>query len=195
MEGGDFTVTLGVTEPDETEVFGGKVGFWFEALPWFGAEMDAGHMSPDLVLSDGSTRVDVDVYTVGFNALVRFPGILGSVGFPRGRFQPYVGFGPALFVATTEESQAPVTPGLTLKVEDTSVAGGVQAEAGLKIFLLKFGLGEIAVFGAYRFAYFNLNAPTPLETTVGGIAIGDQVGSYDQDFLVNSFAAGASLHW
>ncbi len=101
----------------------------------------------------------------------------------------------ALFVAITEESQASVTPGLTLKVEDTSVAGGVQAEAGAKLFLLKFGLGEIAIFGAYRFSYFNLNAPTPLQTSVGGIAVGDQVGSYDQDFLVNSFVAGVSLHW
>ncbi len=33
VEGGDFTVTLGATQPDETAVFGGKVGFWFEALP------------------------------------------------------------------------------------------------------------------------------------------------------------------
>ena len=194
VEGGDFTVTLGDTSPGKTPAFGGRAGYWFEALPWLGVELDVGYMTPDLELSNGRTRVDVDVVSLGFSVLARYLGLLPTTDFPRGTLQPYAGVGPALFAVRTEESQASATSGGTFKVTNTTVQGGVQAEAGAKWFFMKLGMGSLALFGEYRFSWFKLTAPTPLATTVGTTTL-DQVGTYTQQYLINAFIGGIAWHF
>ncbi len=135
-------------------VFGGKVGHWLKPLPWLGLEIEAYHHDPDapaqtVSFTVGGTpagtdqigKVELGVTIIGLNLLVRLPGEM---------VQPYAGVGPALFVTrirdTGQGGASIITP---TGQKDTDVGIGVQALAGLKVFVTK----QLAVFTEYKFSH------------------------------------------
>lgn len=142
---------------DNAVVFGGKLGYWFEPPLFpppfhFGLEVDALHFdahftadltptieasaASDLGLATTETG-DLDVTVVGLNLLYRIPGILRTPRIPQGRLQPYVGVGPSIAIVT----------------EDTDLKVGVQALAGVRLFLFR----ALALFAEYKFLHNELN--------------------------------------
>jgi opacity protein-like surface antigen len=83
---------------------------------------------------------------IGFDLLrLRLP-LVSSEEFPKGRLQPYISAGPALFVTWAESDPTLQPP--NQKQTDTSL--GVKAGGGLAFLITK----SVAVFGEYRFTHF-----------------------------------------
>jgi opacity protein-like surface antigen len=175
---------------DESVLFGGRVGYWFESLSLLGIGLDAFHFRPDVsrqtrtaeVCFGGAcvpqslaiAKVELDVTVIGFDVLLRYP-LLKSPQFPRGRLQPYLTAGPAIFIAHGKDS----TNFVPANQSDTEVEIGVKAGAGLAWQFHR----HIAIFGEYRFTHFspefeirNLGGRTTLKTDlnthnlIGGVS-------------------------
>lgn len=159
LTGSDLSISD--TEFDLGPMFGGRLGYWLEALnaPFLGieAEIYGGFPQIDgqILTVAGSTQVliqeaDVDVLTVGLNALVRYPV---------GPIQPYGGVGVGILnvgiddiITTTPISI--VTPGVSLirsggstflsTGDDTAVA--LQLMGGVRGFITD----NVALFGEYK---------------------------------------------
>lgn len=80
-------------------MYGGKVGHYFNAVPWVGVEAEAFSTTPNIkqqewVVGGTSTGIQpglsMRVSTVALNVMARYPGK---------RIQPYVGVGPGLYFA------------------------------------------------------------------------------------------------
>jgi len=149
-------VTLKDVDLDNSAVFGGKVGYFFESWPHFGLELDAYHFNPDVgpqtVQASGTilglpvvgatifSELDIDVTGIALNAILR--GMTAkSNDFPEGRFHGYIGVGPGIFISNLE------APGTTL--DDTSTVVGGQVLAGMKFFLID----HLSLFGEYKFVF------------------------------------------
>jgi opacity protein-like surface antigen len=169
----DLTARFGSTfqnledvEYDDSVIFGGRVGYWFER-PIFdrlhvGLGVDAFRFEPDVDFQtvDGTQAIgglatsgtftvlpiDISVVAVSLDLMLRWP-VFVSPEFPRGRLQPYLAVGPAVFFTEAEDSGnfAPANQSET----DTTV--GFKFGAGVAWHLLR----NLAVFGEYRFTYFS----------------------------------------
>ena len=152
----------------DSAVFGGKFSYWFDFFPFVGAELDISTFSPDITVPSqplGQTRFTIgpvdqngrpagtafkfnlSVLDIGMNVLGRYP-LLQGPEFPRGRLQPYLGVGPALFVTSIEDTRPTSDPN---SLGSKSLAfGGFHVLAGVKFFLLK----QLALFAEYKFTHF-----------------------------------------
>ena len=113
------------TQVRDSAVFGGKFSYWFDFFPFVGAELDISTFSPDITVPSqplGQTgftigpvdqngrpagtafKFNLSVVDIGMNVLGRYP-LLQGPEFPRGRLQPYLGVGPALFVTSIEDTR------------------------------------------------------------------------------------------
>jgi opacity protein-like surface antigen len=139
-------------------VVGGKLGYWLDPFPYVGLELEAFHLDPSTrpqtvsFTIDGEPAgrgkiggMDASVTAVGLNILARWPG---------NRIQPYVGGGPAVFITRLEDSgrdgPSAVTPS---GQEDTDTSVGVQALAGVKLFVTR----HIAFFAEYKFTHHKVD--------------------------------------
>ena len=143
---------------DSSSLIGGRAGYWFETVPWFGIGLDAFRFYPDIptqtvpgtiqgVIQPVSLKaIEYSVTAIAFDMVrLRLP-LLESQEFPKGRLQPYMTVGPALFFTRAKNT---VNGELdTQTATDTSL--GVKAGAGASLQLSK----RIAVFGEYRFTHF-----------------------------------------
>ena len=77
----------------------------------------------------------------------RYP-LLQGPDFPRGRLQPYIGAGPALFVTSIEDTRPKSDPN-SLGSKSLTF-GGFHLLAGVKFFLLK----QLSLFAEYKFTHF-----------------------------------------
>jgi opacity protein-like surface antigen len=134
--------------------FGGKLGHYFDSLPWLGLETEAFTTNPHIkqqtvfvkepgvgagpVATSGSY---FNVTTWAFNVLARYPGET---------FQPYVGLGMGVFFGNLKDAQTGDTQSDTVP--------GLNALAGLRCLLTD----EVVLFGEYKFNYARFNFP---ETT------------------------------
>ena len=148
------------TDIDDSAMFGGKIGYWFDFFPFIGAELDIYGFKPDIRVHSkklpGSslvgdlvveeTKFDVLVVSIGLNIMGRYPFLKGP-NFPRGRIQPYIGIGPALFITSIDDQTENEDDNLG---ETTLTFGGLQALLGGKFFILK----KLAVFAEYKYTYF-----------------------------------------
>jgi hypothetical protein len=143
---------------DNSLSFGGRAGYWFETVPWFGVGLDAFHFNSDIPRQTvpatilGATApttlraIDFSITGIAFDVIrLRWP-FLPNPEFPKGQLQPYVTVGPALFLTRAKNTTNSELS--TQTATDTSL--GVKAGAGLSWQLLKC----VAVFGEYRFAHF-----------------------------------------
>jgi opacity protein-like surface antigen len=143
------------TEVDNSAIFGGKIGYWFDFFPLVGAELDIYGFSPDIFSppqTSGTIRLtksndfDLGVTAVSINLMGRYP-VLKSPDFPRGRIQPYIGIGPGLFITSIDDLEPDPRDNIGSK---TLTFGGLQIIGGLKFFLLK----KLALFAEYKFSHF-----------------------------------------
>ena len=98
---------------DDSALLGGRAGYWFDSLSFLGLGLDASHLfGPDIDAQTSSfqacvastcfsgpqalQRASLSVTSVGLDLLLRWP-LLTSSAFPKGRLQPYVAVGPAVF--------------------------------------------------------------------------------------------------
>lgn len=161
----DFTAsglgsaTLNDVDLDNSVVFGGKVGYFFEDWPYFGLELEGYHFSPDAgpqtVQATGAIaglpvvgasilqEFGIGVTGIAVNAILR--GMTAkSDAFPEGRFHGYIGLGPGIYIANLE---VPVIP----SIDDTSTAVGGQVLAGVKFFVIE----HLSLFAEYKFIFMD----------------------------------------
>jgi opacity protein-like surface antigen len=177
--------SLGVTitgdvKVDSSFTVGGRVGYWFERVPWLGMGLDVFYFEPNIPTQDitatatgfgGSItgpaewrETSVSVVGIGFDVLRARMSLLKSKEFPRGRLQPYMTAGPALFLTKLKDTDAFAPPNQSQS--DTSV--GVKVGAGVAFQITK----ALALFAEYRFTHFTADAtfqdstPPPSQETV-----------------------------
>ncbi len=145
---------------DKSFAGGARGGYWFpfELGPLnFGVGLDISHFRPDIsrqtrsfcsrfCVSGQFDDLDLSVWTVGFDAMLRFP-LLKSSQFPTGQLQPYITVGPAIFV-THAEDRRNFEPS---NQDDTDTSVGVKVGLGAAWQFTKL----IAAFAEYRFTHFS----------------------------------------
>jgi opacity protein-like surface antigen len=143
---------------NSSSLVGGRAGYWFETVPWFGIGLDAFRFYPDIPTQTvpGTIQgvkqpvtlgaIDYSVTAIAFDVVrFRLP-LRQSQEFPNGQLQPYLTVGPALFFTRAKNSGNGELD--TRTATDTSL--GVKAGAGAS---WQFS-NHIAVFGEYRFTHF-----------------------------------------
>ena len=166
---------------------GGRIGYWFESLPFLGLGVDGFYFSlpvpaqtvdsttditgsirgrPITTTTSGQVKLrSVDLPAAGFSPqlMLRWP-LLTSNEMPKGRLQPYIGVGPAWAVSIDRDELALVLGGL--------VRGGIAFQL----------FRHLALFAEYRYSFFpnfeltdshGLHFQTDLNThnVVGGLSI------------------------
>ena len=165
FNGTRFELTARDLRFDSSATGGGRVGYWFEALPWLGLGVDVAYFAPNVSSQNVDTtvklgavsanvgqvsfdKVKLDVTDVSFDLMLRWPGLVASPQFPKGRLQPYLTVGPAVFFATAKDSTN-FGPPNDQSSHDTSI--GVKAGVGTTWMLTP----NIGIFGEYRFTHFS----------------------------------------
>jgi opacity protein-like surface antigen len=185
-------VVFDIAYKDST-VIGGRAGDWFDAFSFLGVGVDASHVfGPDIRAQTASfeacvpagcltgpqavRRASLNVTSVGLDLLLRWP-LLTSSAFPRGRLQPYVAVGPAVFIAQFRDTSN-FSPS---NQSDTDTAVGVKTAGGLAWHFTR----NLAVFAEYRFTHFKaewefqanpfgrleVNAPITSHSVLGGLSL------------------------
>lgn len=199
--------TLKGVEFDRSPVFGIKLGYFFPRRTLgghFGFEWEVYHFRPDIddqsidfsgtVLGAPVTgtfalgEADISVIAAGLNVLYRIP-LVRSRRFPRGLLQPYVGVGAGAFIARFETESSNLDE--SQDIDDTDLQPGVQALAGVKLFLTR----NVALFGEYKFLYtgefeFKLRASGTILGTPAA-----ETTTLRSNLTGHHFNAGVALHF
>lgn len=145
-------------------VYGAKVGYYFESLKWLGVEGEFFQLAPNVkqqvvseTLPGGATT---NTLKPGANLIVNTIALNVMVRAQFGRLEPYVGVGPAGFIAQLNMNNR------ELGREPLAISSGrlgVNVEAGLRY---RF-LNHLAVFGEWKFnhAQFQFNSPAHVDAT------------------------------
>ncbi len=147
-------------------LYGGKVGYYFPQIRWFGVETEAYNATPhvkqqqlDVVIPAGTFFPGPGGGTTQTPGTLSFglPGshlrvlMVAPVNFmfryPNGRLQPYIGFGPGIFFAHAGSIGQGVT------VDQSNIRVGVNAKAGAEFYITR----HIAVFGEWKYNWVKLN--------------------------------------
>ena len=143
---------------DTTVSFGGRVGHWFEALPYLGFALDVSHFRPDIssqsatvcvgssCATDPRVKLDIAVTGISLDAMARWP-LLQSKEIPHGQLQPYLTAGPTLVIA--RGSRLSTVFGAQSNRSNIDASFGVKGGAGLA---WQFH-PNVAIFGEYRFTH------------------------------------------
>jgi opacity protein-like surface antigen len=122
---------------DDSFTFGGRVGYYFESLPWAGFALDLSYFQAD------GKNVDNDIVQLSLLLMLRWP-LFKSENFPKGKLQPYAGVGPGYFFTN---SRVNFRPALQDSVSGSSGEIGLDVRAGLAWQFHK----HWAIFGEYRY--------------------------------------------
>lgn len=149
-------------EFDKSLAYGGRVGRYFDSLPFLGLGVDFFRFSPYLgpqsvqlrgcfspggcgTGQGGTGSFEVSTTAVSLDLMLRLP-LLKSTDAPWGRVQPYLAVGPPLFITT-------ITPRHTRNFRnhdgDTDLSLGVKAAAGVAVQVYQ----NLMLFGEYRFTH------------------------------------------
>jgi opacity protein-like surface antigen len=145
---------------DASVVGGGRFGYWFNVAP-YGFGLEVSHFQPNISPQTnaftsngvrlGTIRIDtvkLSVTEISFDLMLRWPGLIASPQYQNGRLQPYVSLGPAVFIATANDSTNFGPPNDQTKT-DRSV--GLKAGIGTTWLITQ----NMGVFGEYRFTHFS----------------------------------------
>jgi opacity protein-like surface antigen len=141
---GDFTLENATSETadfKDTFVVGGRLGYWFQSVPYLGVAFDVSYLATEPsggALRDAFDEVDLNRVLLSGLARLRLQ-LLRSRTVPQGHLEPYVAVGPLLSVAK-----------LDVKVDDdTNTDIGLDARAGLNFRISRL----IGVFAEYRLTW------------------------------------------
>jgi opacity protein-like surface antigen len=169
VAGVPVTITTKDLHHDDSIVFGGRFGYWIDQFPYLGVGLDVSHFNadaspqtrdvvfaPDLFGQSGpglpSKPVDIGVTAISFDLMLRWP-LMTSPAFPKGRLQPYVAAGPAVFIVNVKD-HGNLGPGTQ---SESSASVGVKVAGGLTWLFTSW----IGVFTEYRFTHFNPETTFP----------------------------------
>jgi opacity protein-like surface antigen len=144
-------------------VFGGKVGYYFQTVPWIGLEMEAYYTTPHIEqqstrfsVHDGSilsgfgpvSGVDTNGLVSGdyFRVITVAPFNL-MFRYHKTRFQPYVGIGPGIFLTRIK------TTDVGFEGTQSSNRVGLNVKMGAEYFFTQ----HISGFGEVRYNYTTLS--------------------------------------
>lgn len=122
---------------DSSFTMGGRLGYWFEKLPWLGLSLDLSYFKAE------GEKAEVDVVPLSLLLMLRWP-LFKSENFPKGKLQPYAGVGPGFFFTDSRVNFRPV---LQDSVSGSSSEIGFDVRAGLAWQFHK----HWAIFGEYRY--------------------------------------------
>ena len=149
-------------EFDRSLSWGGRVGHYFDALPFLGLAADFFRYYPDIggqsvqlrgcffpggcgTGRGGTGRFEIQTTAISVDLMLRLP-LLKSADAPWGRLQPYLAVGPPLFITN-------VTPRNTRNFrnhdDDTDLSIGYKLAGGVAFQVDK----NLALFGEYRFTH------------------------------------------
>lgn len=123
---------------------GGRVGYWFEPLPWLGAAMDISYFEQK------GSDTEIDLIPMSFLVMLRYP-MMTSESFPKGRLQPYIGVGPSVYYSHTSINFDPPLQ----NVNHGSLFGDVGLD--LRIGTLWRISTTLGMFTEYRFTHVTLD--------------------------------------
>jgi hypothetical protein len=177
-------------ELDDSLIYGGKLGYYFQRPGWFGLELEAFHSRPHLPPQSatfsafgfsftvpGLSVTDTKIYitTIAVNAMVRGRFLCepsdGADKLGRCSLQPYVGIGPGAFVTRATNALG----------SSTAVAPGLNALAGVRYFVTH----HAALFGEYKYNYAPLRLDN-IESSGAGV---------EGNYSASHFIAGFSWHF
>jgi Outer membrane protein beta-barrel domain len=169
---------------DESILFGGKIGHYFKAVPWFGLEAEAYHTTPHIkqqtiTFSNASGPIGPPLEFTGLNFRVLTVAPINFMfRYHKTRLQPYVGVGPGLFFAHIGD------PALTSNNTQSSVGFGVNAQAGVRYYITR----QVALFGEGKFNYTRFSFD---ETPAGNF----NLFGFDADYKMFHAVFGLSFHF
>jgi len=135
--------TTGKTSWKTSVAAGGRLGYYFEGIPWLGLALDTSWFRAE---EDLDLPLKIDVVPISVLVMARLP-LLTSARYPRGQVQPYVGIGPS-FVYTNAEQPLNVL-GQSGEVTEDSFDVGFDVRGGVTWMFTP----TIGVFGEYGFLY------------------------------------------
>ncbi|MEJ2430041.1 MAG: outer membrane beta-barrel protein [Deltaproteobacteria bacterium] len=148
---------------DNTHTFGGRAGGWAPELSWIGMALDFSYFK---MKAEG---IDTKVFPLSLLLMLRYPGH---------RLQPYMGVGPGLFLSDAKIDME--LSGQDKTFSDTAVDIGLDTRAGLAWRLFK----SFAVFGEYRFTYFEGNYDDKVSSGGTKIEVKVDTKNYVHHFLI-----------
>jgi Outer membrane protein beta-barrel domain len=181
------TITQGGAISDQSLqssiLYGGKIGHYFKAVPWFGLELEVYNTTPHikqqtiqfygpsgLIGETNFAGLNFRVLTVApFNVMFRLP---------KTRLQPYIGVGPGIFLARIED------PALTSGNTQSSTGFGLNAQAGVRYYITR----QVALFGEGKFNYTKFSFD---ETPTGAF----NLFGFDANYRIFHAVFGLSFHF
>ena len=122
---------------DSSFTMGGRLGYWFQKLPWLGVSFDVSYFKAE------GEKAEFDVVPLSLLLMLRCP-LFKNENFPKGKLQPYAGVGPGYFFTN---SRANFRPALQDSVSGSSGEVGFDLRAGLAWQFHK----HWAIFAEYRY--------------------------------------------
>ena len=172
----EFNVTSPPFEiPDQplksSLLYGAKIGYYFHQVRWFGLETEVYNTMPHMKQLDTTWTIPAGTFLPGVGTVpvsvtspVTLPGnhlrvlmwapVNLMFRYPNGRLQPYIGFGPGIFFARVNVTEA----GVEANQSNTRV--GLNAKVGAEFFLTR----HIAVFGEWKYNWVRFNFDEALGT-------------------------------
>ncbi|TMA34107.1 MAG: porin family protein [Deltaproteobacteria bacterium] len=123
------------TQYKDSVTGGVRGGYWFDSLPWLGLAADVSYFAPD----DDTGGPEYDVIPVSPLLMGRIP-IGTTEEFPNGRFQPFLGVGPGIFISLADFGGG---------ADDDTVEVGADLHAGVNVQVTRL----VSVFAEYRYTY------------------------------------------
>jgi len=145
---------------DPSFTFGGRVGYWFEKLPYVGLSFDVSYIRAD------DKDVKIRVVPISLLVMLRWP-LFKSEKFPHGRIQPYAAIGPSLYYA---HARADFRPDLSEKVSGDDSRVTVDMRAGLSWQFHK----HWAIFGEYRYTDIKIDFTNTHSDFLFGFVTGEE---------------------
>jgi len=122
---------------DTSFTMGGRIGYWFEKVPWLGVSLDLSYFKAE------GEKAEFHAVPLSLLLMLRWP-LFKSENFPKGKLQPYAGIGPGYFFT---DSKVNFRPSLQDSVSGASNEIGFDARVGLAWQFHK----HWAIFGEYRY--------------------------------------------
>ncbi len=150
---------------DDSLAIGGRIGVWFNRVPWLGIALDGSYFAPE------GSGVEMEVMSLTPVLMLRAP-LIDSAEFPIGRLQPYVAAGLGVYFAhIVDDFRAP----LTRDFDGVSIEASARVEAGLAWRVTR----NLALFAEYR----RTSPPSRVDERI------------DTDLDANDFFVGLSLRF